>query len=233
MSLPKIELPLFEMTIPSTGKKVKYRAFTVKEEKILLLAQETKELDQIIVAIKQIINNCVQGIDVEEAPMFDLEFMILNIRAKSVNNELDFTIIDGETQERIELNLDLNNLKLKIDERHTKKIEVNEEYTMIMKYPSINNLLDISDPTDKNAEFNIMINCIDMLVSNDGDKIYKFSEFSKTEILDFIESLNSKTVDSIKLFFKTMPVLRIEIPYVNSNGNKRTFVLEGLDSFFI
>lgn len=233
MSLPKIDLPLFELTIPSSGKKVKYRPFTVKEERILLIAQETKDLDQIILAIKQIINNCVQNVNVDDMPMFDLEYIIINIRAKSVNNILEFSIIDNETQETIKLNLDIDSITLKIDERHKKKIVINDEYTMIMKYPSIDTIKNLSNSDEKQSVFNMMINSIDMLVSNDGDKIYKFSDFTQNEIIEFVESLNSKVIDDIKLFFETIPVLKVNIPYKNKNGENKNFVLEGLNSFFL
>lgn len=233
MSLPKIELPLFELVIPSSGKKAKYRPFTVKEEKILLIAQETKDLDQIILAIKQIITNCTQNVDISDLPMFDLEYIFINIRAKSVNNQLEFTIIDDETKEPVNLGIDLNLISVKTADNHTKKIQINDEYTMLMKYPSIERLKDLSEDNEHDASFNLMIGCIDMLISSDGDKIYKFSEFTKEEITDFIESLNSKTISDIKLFFETMPVLRIEMPYTNKNGNSKTFVMEGLNSFFI
>lgn len=233
MSLPKIELPLFEMTIPSNGKKVKYRPYNVREEKILLIAQETKDLDQIILAIKQIITNCVQNINVDDLPMFDLEYIIINIRAKSVNNALDFSITDDETNEIINLSLDLNDITLKIDEKHNKKVKVNDDYTLIMKYPSIDILRNIVQSDNVNQLFSVMIACIDMLISNDGDKIYKFAEFNQKEIIDFIESLSTKTLDDIKLFFETMPALRIEVPYINKTGNKKTFVVEGLNRFFI
>jgi hypothetical protein len=233
MSLPKIDLPLFELTVPSSGKKLKYRPFTVKEEKILLVAQETEELDQIILAIKQIISNCVIDVNVDDMPMFDLEYMIIHIRAKSVTNELQFTVIDSETKEEVKLKLDLEQISLKTDDRHNKNVKVSEDYTLIMKYPSIDKLKELQDPNNDNAVFNMMISCIDVLMSNDGDKIYKFSDFTKEEIVEFIEGLNAKTITDIKTFFETVPVLRIELPYKNNLGNERKFVLEGLNSFFI
>lgn len=223
MSLPKIDLPLFELTVPSSGRKVKYRPYNVREEKILLVAQESDDLDQTILAIKQIITNCVYDLDVNEIPMFDLEYIMLNIRAKSVNNEIEFNIIDNETDETITLTLDINDIKLIQDEKHSKKIDLDNGYTLIMKYPTIDKIKDDED---------LVINCIDVLVSNDGEKVYKLSEYTKEEIEKFIEELNPKNIDSIKDFFKTMPVLKVVIPYKDKNGTDKTFVLEGLNNFF-
>ena len=233
MSLPKIDLPLFELTIPSSGKKVKYRPFTVKEEKILLIAQEAGDLDQIILAIKQIIDNCVQDIKVNDIPMFDLEYIIIHIRAKSINNELEFSVIDNETQENIKLQLDLNQITLKTDPKHNKKIAIGDDYTLIMKYPSIDKLKELENPDSNDVIFDMMLGCMDLLVRNDGDKIYKFTEFSKEEIREFVDNLNPKTISDIGVFFETVPVLRIDIPYVNNLGNNKVFVLEGLNSFFL
>lgn len=223
MSLPKIDLPLFEMTIPSSGKKVKYRPYNVREEKILLVAQESDDLDQTILAIKQIITNCVYDLDVNDIPMFDLEYIMLNIRAKSVNNEIEFSIVDNETDETVVLKLDINEIKLIQDEKHNRKIDLDNGYTLVMKYPTIDKIKDNED---------LVINCIDVLVSNDGEKIYKLSEYTKEEIETFIEELNPKVIDSIKMFFKTMPTLKAEIPYKDKNGKDKKFVLEGLSNFF-
>jgi hypothetical protein len=223
MSLPKIELPLFELTVPSSGKKVKYRPYNVREEKILLVAQESDDIDQTILAIKQIITNCVYDLDVNEIPMFDLEYIMLNIRAKSVNNEIEFNIIDNETDETVTLKLDINNIKLIQNEKHSKKIDLDNHYTLIMKYPTIDKI---------NSGEDLVINCIDVLVSNDGEKVYKLSEYTKEEIEKFIEELNPKNIDSIKDFFKTIPVLKVEIPYKDKTGVDKTFVLEGLSNFF-
>jgi hypothetical protein len=223
MSLPKIDLPLFELTVPSSGKKVKYRPYNVREEKILLVAQESDDLDQTILAIKQIITNCVYDLDVNEIPMFDLEYIMLNIRAKSVNNEIQFNIIDNETDETVTLTLDINDVKLIQNEKHSKKIDLDNGYTLIMKYPTIDKIKDDED---------LVINCIDALVSNDGEKVYKLSEYTKEEIEKFIEELNPKNIDSIKEFFKTMPILKVVMPYKDKNGADKTFVLEGLNNFF-
>jgi plasmid maintenance system killer protein len=234
MALPKIDLPLFELTIPSSGKVVNYRPFTVKEEKILLIAQESKDLKQIIIAIKQIINNCVQDADVEKMPMFDLEYIMLNLRAKSVNNEVTFTIEDPDTKERVLLALDINNIKIQYNENHLNKIKLNDEYHIIMRYPTINELSNL-DGSNMGSDqlLNIMLSCIDILASTDGENIYKLSDFTQAEIKDFVEGLSSASTKEIQKFFETVPVLRIEIPYKLKDGSQKTFVLQGNESFFL
>ena len=187
------------------------------------MAQESDDLDQTILAIKQIITNCVYDLDVNDIPIFDLEYIMLNIRAKSVNNEIEFSIVDNETDETVVLKLDINEIKLIQDEKHNRKIDLDNGYTLIMKYPTIDKIKDNED---------LVINCIDVLVSNDGEKIYKLSEYTKEEIETFIEELNPKVIDSIKMFFKTMPTLKAEIPYKDKNGKDKKFVLEGLSNFF-
>jgi hypothetical protein len=139
--------------------------------------------------------------------------------------------VDTETEESVKLKLDLNTVELKVNEKHTKNVAINDEYTLIMKYPTIDQIKGLRNAED--ADYNLMVGSIDMLISNDGDKTYKFSDFTKEEVVAFIEDLNAKTIVDIKFFFDTLPVLRVEFPYKNSLGNDRTFVLEGLNSFFI
>lgn len=232
-SLPKIDLPLFEIEVPSTKKKIKYRPFTVKEEKILLIAQESKDMDQISLAIKQIINNCVTGVNVDDLATFDLEYILINIRAKSVSNEITFKIKDPETKETVELNLDISEIKLTNNPEHTKIIRLNEDMNMMMRYPSINELSIIfkNGPRDTTSIFNVMLSCIDSIVDN--DVIYKIKDFTDAEVANFVNDLSSQHVSSIKTFFETMPILRYEKKYINKNGNEKTFVIEGLESFFI
>lgn len=236
MALPKIDLPLFELVQPSTGKKIKYRPFTVKEEKILLIAQESKDIDQIIVAIKQIINNCFIGVDTEKLPMFDLEYMLINIRAKSVNNIIKFSIVDPDTSEKINLSLDVDKITIMHREGHSNKIKLNDDYTLVMRYLTVNELHEIAKNSGEITQsklFDIFIQCIDSLVSNLSDEVYKFSDFSKKEVSDFIENLDTSATSKIKNFFDTAPILRFEIHYNTSDGVKRTFVMEGIQSFFI
>lgn len=231
MALPKLQQPLFELTIPSTNKKVKYRPFTVKEEKILLIAQETKEIEQIVLSIKQIINNCVQGVDVDKLAMFDLEYLLINTRARSVSNIMEFKIKDPETEEEVELEIDIDEVKIHKDKKHDKNIKINDSVTIGMKYPKIDQLIGMNDKDQNEALFDLMIGCIDTVV--DGDEVYKLTDFSDEEIEEFVESFSTEHINKIRDFFETMPVLKIEKEYTRKDGTKKTFVAQGTETFFI
>ncbi len=232
MGLPKIDLPLFDIEIPSTGKKVKYRPFTVKEEKILLIAQESKDFDQIVLAVKQIINNCLQGANADELAMFDLEYLLINLRAKSVNNEIEFSITDPDTKEKVSLNLDISNIKVVRKENHKQLIKLNDEVHIKMRYPTINELARIT-VAKNNFEmlFTVMIDCIESVI--EGDSVMSLKDFNEEEVTEFINSFTNTHIDMIKTFFETMPTLRYEVEYKNSNGDDKTFVIEGMETFFI
>lgn len=233
MALPKIDLPLYEVKLPSNGKSVKYRPFTVKEEKILLTAQESQSNSQMITSILQIVNNCLVDYDVEDLSVFDIEYVLINIRSKSVDNNVEFEIEDPDTKERVKLNMDLSNVKVIKDERHTNKIKIDDTYTLILKYPSLEMISDMMDPEAVTPEktFDVLTSCIDKLATE--DEIFNFKDFTKKEVNEFIESLHSDVVKKMKEFFDTIPKIRHEIPYVNSEGKEKTFVVEGLQSFFI
>jgi hypothetical protein len=234
MALPKIDQPLFELEIPSTSKKAKYRPFTVKEEKILMIAQESKDMDQIILSVKQVINNCMPDVDVDELAVFDLEYIILNIRAKSVNNEIAFTFEDEETEEKIETVIDINDVKIQFNDDHSKKIGINEQYYMMMRYPSLEEVRQMQAADEGSTEqmFATMISCIDTLVDESSDEVFKLSDFSSEEVSDFVDGFTSSVVEDIQKFYVTMPRLRHTIDYKNSKGNAHQFVVEGMDSFF-
>lgn len=232
MGLPKIDLPLFDIEIPSTKKKVRYRPFTVKEEKILLIAQESKDIDQIILAIKQIINNCVITVDVDKLAMFDLEYLLINIRGKSVNNEIQFTINDPETKERIDLTIDINDIKITKHDNHTNLIKINDDLYLKMRYPTINELSNIiKSKNDFEDLFKIMIDCIENVV--EGDSVLVLADFTDEEVSEFVNSFTSNHIDQIKNFFETIPALRYEAKYKTSNGDDKMFVIEGMETFFI
>ena len=235
MPLPKIQQPLFDLTIPSTNKKVKFRPFTVKEEKILLIAQESKDLSQIILAIKQIINNCIEGINVDKLSTFDVEYILLKIRSVSVGNEIEVSFIDNETEEKIELTIDINEIEIKRFEEHNKLIKVDDNVSLNMTYPKVNDLdflkEDISEKERQEKLFNVMVSCIDQVVN--GEEVFSTSDFSQEEIDEFVNSLSGGVIKEIKTFFETMPKVRIEKLYKVKSGATKTFVVEGMETFFM
>jgi hypothetical protein len=233
MSLPKIDMPIFEMTLPSSGSIIKYRPFTVKEEKILLIAQESKELKPAIEGVKQVVNNCLIDASIEDFAMFDLEYILLLLRSKSVDNNVKFMIKDPDTFENVELEIDLQEVKVTTHPDHTNRVKVNDVYTIFLKYPTIDQFMKFvdSDQNDSLATYNVMISCLDRVASE--EEVYKFSDFSRDEIDKFMEDLSGEVLIQVKNFFDTMPKLRHEMRYKNKNGVEKTFVLEGMQSFFI
>lgn len=233
MPLPKIDMPTYELKIPSTGEKATYRPFTVKEEKIMLMARESEDPKEIITAIKQIVNNCLIGADINELALFDLEYIILNIRSRSVDNIIKFEITDPDTEEQVEVELDLKKVEIQKHEDHQDEVKISDEYMLYLKYPHIDDFFDLMMDAEASQEkqFEILVSCLDKLASE--EQVYNFKDFSKQEIDEFIESLNADTLREIKKFFDTIPTARHEVPYVNSKGDEKTFVIQGTQSFFI
>jgi hypothetical protein len=233
MSLPKIDLPIYQCELPSTRKKIKFKPFSVKEEKILLTAQETKESEQIMLAIKQILNNCLQDVDVSQLAVFDIEYLLIQLRSRSVDNMVEFEIKDPDTDENIKLELNLADVKVHRSDDHTNQIKISDEYSLFLKYPSLDQFESLLDKEEQSAEdsYNVMMSCLDKLASEES--VFNFKDFSKKEVEEFIESLPSDVIKSIKVFFETMPKVRHELKYTNSKGTEKTFVLEGTQTFFI
>lgn len=233
MPLPKIDMPLYDLTIPSNGEKVKYRPFTVKEEKIMLMARESEDPKEIISAIKQIVNNCLVGTDINDLALFDLEYIILNIRSRSVDNVIKFEITDPDTEQQVPVELDLRNVEIQRNKEHNNVIKISDNYILYLKYPRIDDFFElmISENVSQEKQFQVLLSCMDKLASD--EEVYNFKEFNEQEIDDFVESLNADTLREMKKFFDTMPTARHEVPYVNSNGENKTFVIEGTQSFFI
>lgn len=229
-TLPKIDLPLYETTLPSNGKKITYRPFTVKEEKILLTAKESEDISQVNMSIKQILNNCITNININDLAVFDLEYMLMLIRSKSVNNKVDFVIEDPETNEEIKLTLEIENIKLKTYPNHSNMIKLNNDYVLYMKYPNIDTIGSVLNE-ESDDYYDIVLSCLDKVVS--PDEMFNFSEYTKKEIEDFVETLDGTVVEKMELFFTTMPKLYHEIKYTNNLGHEKTFVIEGTKSFFI
>lgn len=239
MPLPKITTSQYELVLPSTGKKIKYRPFLVREEKILILALESEDTNQITTAVKQVLKECVIGrVKIEELPSFDIEYLFLNIRGKSVGETVDIIVTcgdDGETQ--INVSLAIDSIKVQKDPEHTTDLELGEGYTLRMKYPTMGQFIDTNfnvragDENEVERSFDIICSCIEQ-VYNEED-MWSASECSKKELREWVESLTSEQFKKIERFFETMPKLRHEITVMNPNTKKEnTVVLEGLSSFF-
>lgn len=232
MALPKIDLPLFELKLPSSGRKVKYRPFTVKEEKILLVAQESNDREQELLAAKQIVNNCLVKTDISKLAMFDLEYVLLVLRSRSVDNAIKFTIGDPDTKERVEMEINIDDVKIVKDKEHSKRVRINDEYTLFLKYPTIDQFTQIitMDPSDPLVNYYIMTSSLDQIASE--EETHKFSDYSQEEVDDFMNDMTADVMKEIQKFFETMPKLRHELKYTNSEGTEKTFVIEGMRSFF-
>lgn len=235
MALPKLNKPIFEIEIPSMKKKVTFNPFTVKEEKILLIAQESKDPDQMVLAIKQILNNCLHDVDIDKLATFDLEYLLINLRAKSVNNIFEVNIKDPDTDETIKLEVDIDDIKVQFDPEHKNKIELEPNVYLIMRYPSLKQLDSIIKLAANNSNseelFELMISCFDILAY--GEDVYKFDEYTPQQKIEFADDLSGGAINEIKNFFKTIPSLQYETSYKNSNGDTKRFLLKGTETFFI
>ena len=238
MPLPTIATPTYELELPSTKKKINYRPFLVKEEKLLVLALESEDSKQITNAIKAVIKSCVltKGIKVENLPTFDIEYLFLNIRGKSVGEEVEVNIIapDDETTS-VPVKIMIDEIKVKESEDHTNKVKVDDDLMMEMKYPSLNefisNNFDFSEENNIERSFDLIGSCIDKVYNE--EEVWSVSDFSKKEVNGFLEQMNSKQFKEIEKFFDTMPKLSHEVKILNPNTKvKSTVVLEGLSSFF-
>ena len=238
MPLPKIATPTYELELPSTGKTIVYRPFLVKEEKLLVLALESEDTKQITSAIKAVLKSCIQtkGIKVDYLPTFDIEYLFLNIRGKSVGEDLEVSITcpdDNETQ--VKINIDLDDIKVEKKEGHTNQIKVDENIMMEMKYPSLNEFIKNNfDPNDKNQmeqSFDLIGSCVDKIYTQ--DEVWATEDCTKKEMNEFLESMNSSQFKEIESFFETMPKLSHTIKVKNPKTKVESdVVLEGLASFF-
>ena len=238
MPLPKIATPTYELILPSTKKKIKYRPFLVKEEKLLVLALESDDSKQITNAIKAVLKSCIEtrGVKVETLPTFDIEYLFLNIRGKSVGEEVEVNIIapdDGVTE--IPISIQLDDIQVKEGEGHEKRIKLDDSLMMEMKYPSldefIKNNFDIKGDVDIDKSFELIGSCIDKIFSE--EEVWSTADCTKKEVISFLEQMNSVQFKQIEKFFETMPKLSYQVEVTNPKTEvKSTVVLEGLSSFF-
>lgn len=238
MPLPKISTPTYELELPSTGKNIKYRPFLVREEKLLVIALESEDTKQITTAIKTVIKNCIQsrGLEVETLPTFDIEFLFLNIRAKSVGEEIEVNVTcpDDETT-TVPIKINVDRIKVQKDKSHTNKIKVDDSLMMEMKYPSLEQFIksnfDFNDGNQMEQSFDLISSCVDKIYNE--EEAWDSSDVTKSEIIEFLEQMNSSQFKEIETFFETMPKLSHTIKVKNPNTKVTSSVtLEGLSSFF-
>lgn len=238
MPLPKISTPSYELEIPSLKKKIKYRPFLVREEKILIIAMESEDSKQIANAVREVIANCIltKGIKIDELSTFDIEYLFLNIRGKSVGENVDVLITcpdDGKTQVPMSINLD--DIKVKIDEDHSRDIKLDDNLILRMKYPSVQEFIksnfSLENNITVNDTFDLITSCIEQVYSE--EESWAASDCTKKELTEFVEQLTSNQFKEIENFFQTMPKLSHILKIKNPNtGVESEVLLEGLTSFF-
>ena len=233
MPLPVINAPTYELTIPSTGQTVQYRPFLVKEEKILLMANEGGEASEIVRAMKQIIGNCIQnGYNTNNMPLFDVEYIFLKLRSKSVNEFSEVGFRCPECDEVNKVQIDLSEVENSTDDNHSNKVELTNDIGLIMKYPQLDsiNMNDLQS-TDVDTIFNVVSSCIDSIYQ--GEEIHDSDDYTKQEISEFINNLTQEQFLKIQQFFDTMPKLSHTVPYkCNECEYDEPLLLEGLQNFF-
>ena len=238
MPLPKISTAEYELTLPSNGKTIKYRPFLVREEKILILALESENQKQITTAVRQVIKECVltKGIKVDQLPSFDIEYLFLNIRGKSVGESIELVVTCGDDNKtEVPVTVLIDDIEVSTNDEHDTDIELSDGYSVKMKYPSLSQFIetnfnqDSEDAVEKS--FEMIATSIDM-VYNDKD-MFAASECTKKELKEWVESLTSAQFQKIEKFFETMPKLTHTLEVVNTNTKKKnTIVLAGLTVFF-
>ena len=240
MPLPTIETPTYELKLHSSNKKVRYRPFLVKEEKVLIIALESKDQMGITNAVKEVLKKCIltKGIDVDSLPTFDIEYLFLNIRAKSIGEDIKLTVTcpdDGET--KVPVTIYVDEIKVTKPKGHTKDIKLDDQLTLRMKYPSLNQFIENNFDTNDEAEtlvdktFRVVADCMDTVFT--GEDAWEAKDYTPQERMDFVEQLNSSQYKKVENFFATMPKLSHTIEVVNPNTKEKgSVVLEGLADFF-
>ena len=239
MPLPKINTPTYELTLPSDGKKIKYRPFLVREEKILIMALETEDLKQITKAVLDILNGCIltKGITVQSLPSFDIEYLFLNVRAKSVGETIEITITcPDDNKTTVNVDVDLDTIKIKKDRKHKNTIKLDDSLSLKLRYPSMDSFIENNfESTEESNEvkntLKMITSCIDSIYNE--EESWSGSDSTQKELEEFIEQLNTKQFQMIENFFSTMPKLSHTIKVKNPNTNvESTVILEGLAAFF-
>ena len=236
MALPKLTTPTYELEVPSTDEKISYRPFLVKEEKILLMAMESGESKDIVQAVKDIVTECTFGkLNLGTMPMFDVEYLFLNIRAKSVGEISKLNLLcpdDNKTYAKVDV--DLSKVQVQVGDDHTNKVELTDDMGMIMTYPTIDSFQKTGvQQINTSNMLDVIGSCILQIYEEKGEKVYEVKDQTKKELTDFIESMNSGQFKKLQSFFDTMPKLKHEITVKNPKTKKENKVtLTGLNDFF-
>jgi len=234
MALPVIDRPLFKVVVPIIEKEYTLRPYLMKEEKILLLAQQGNDQKQIALAIKQVITNCVvsEQVDVDTLPNFVLEYLLLQLRISSVGSEINVAYRDNEDDQRYEFDIDLNDIELSSDPNHTDAIELNDNVGLLMKYPNLDIASSFNvDSSEEELVLEMVRRCIDKVFTE--EEVFDFSEYTFEEQEAFLDQLDRNQVEKIIGFFQTMPTLSYTINYKNSMDNDRSIEMRTLSDFFI
>jgi T4 bacteriophage base plate protein len=238
MPLPKISTPTYELELPSTGETIQYRPFLVREEKLLVLALESENMKEITTAIKTVIKNCIlsKGIKIESLPTFDIEYLFLNIRGKSVGEEIEVNVICPDDEDiTVPVTISVDEIKVVKNKTHTNQIKVDDSIMMEMKYPSLDQFIksnfDFSGANLMDQSFDLVATCVDKIYSD--DEVWTSADVTKKEIMEFLEQMNSSQFKQIETFFETMPKLSHTVKVTNpKSGVESEVVLEGLSNFF-
>jgi len=235
MGLPKLDTPTYELVLPSTEETIKYRPFLVKEQKLLLIAQESKDKKELLNSLSTIMNNCTFGkINTQESYIFDIEYVFLQIRRKSVGDKVTLNLLcEDDNKTRVPTEIDLGEIKVETGENHTNKIQLTDNINLVMSYPTMNIMKKMDMLTmNETASFDIIKYCIHQIIQ--GDKIYEKADMSDVDLTEFVESMNTDNIDNILQFFNTMPKVKYTTTITNPNTNvENTINIEGIDSFFI
>lgn len=244
MALPKIDVPIFELKLPSTGKKIRFRPFTVKEEKLFLMATQDNDSKSAFNTVVQVLNNCIlDDVNVEMLSMFDIEFLFLNLRARSIGEVVELSYKcnndikkdSGETHKCnnvVEMQINLLEIQPSIDEKHSNKIQLTDKLGIVMKYPNMQFLGNETSGDEFDMIIDLIVDCIDYIY--DEDNIYYAKDSSREELLEFLDSLQSKELEKVKVFFDTLPKIKKDLEFkCNKCGYNENITLEGIQSFFV
>jgi len=231
MALPKLETPVHNLILPSSGEQIKFRPFLVKEQKLLILAEESKNQDELYDTLKTIIDNCTfNKLPIKSLPMFDIEYLFLKVRAKSVGSKINVNVTCADDNEtKVQAEVDLDDVEIQMDEQHTNIIQISDDIKLVMQYPILEDMKNLQNSSTLEL-FKIINKCVKEL--HHGENIYSGPDMTEKDLNDFFESMSSEQFDKVNQFFDTMPRLRHFVKIVNPNTKVESEVmLEGLESF--